>query len=136
MGQLACKAPATKQKYKMFFLRFAEFMGKSPDELLEKREQDVKSEDKKVKRHVETDLLTWISELKSGKGEDFAAGTKQIAFASVKSFFEINEQPLKMHRGDYPTGESIGSRAFTRELVKKVLDENVNSRFDFKFKAL
>ena len=45
IGELGNKSDATKQKYKEYFIKFSEFTRKSPDELLEQRKQDVKSED-------------------------------------------------------------------------------------------
>ena len=66
-------------------------------------------------------MKTWISEFKvkdlngvkkgeKAKEKKPSMSTKQIAFASVRSFFEMNYLPLKMRHGDYPTGESLGSR--------------------------
>ena len=56
IGELGNKSDATKQKYKEYFIKFSEFTRKSPEELLEQRKQDVKSEDVMTRRRIERSL--------------------------------------------------------------------------------
>ena len=48
--------------------------------------------------------------------------TRQIYFASIRSFFEIHYSPLAMRKGDYPTGDSSGVKRATKEAILRVLN--------------
>jgi len=139
IGELANKAPATKEKYKLYFLKFSTYIGKTPNELLTQRKQDVKSDDIMTQRRIETALKTWIAELTVTKNKEVfpaSTATKQIGFAAVRSFFEMNYLPLKMRHGDYPTGQSLGSRVITTSVIRKILDDSEHTRLRRKVKAL
>lgn len=70
---------------------------------------------------METALKGFISYLE--KEEDYSVSTQQVAYAAVRSFFEMRYLPLRMRRGDYPSGESIGYRAATKKDIKMLLEE-------------
>ena len=96
--ELANKGEATKEKYESF-TEFLEFIGKNPDELIVQRQQDLLNKDIKVQRRIESQFLAFINKKKQ---DGYAVATQQIAFASIRSFFEIHYFPLRMRRGDYP----------------------------------
>jgi site-specific recombinase XerD len=120
MKELANRSVSTREKYKSFMVRFCEWQGKTPDQLVEQRKVDLRSTDPKEQRSVESALKGFISYLEEGEN---SVSTQQVAYAAVRSFFEMNYQPLRMRRGDYPTGESIGSRVATKDDVKKLLED-------------
>jgi site-specific recombinase XerD len=53
----------------------------------------------------------------------------------VRSFFEIHYMPLRMRRGDYPKGESIGVRRANKKAILKAV-ENPRNRNKKQLKAL
>jgi len=120
MGELANRSDATREKYRSYFLKFCEWIGQTPDQLVEQKKRDLKNDDPKVQRRIESALKGFIAFL---EGEGSSVSTQQVAYAAVRSFFEMNYQPLRMRRGDYPTGESLGSRAATKEDIEKLLED-------------
>lgn len=119
INELATKGEATKDIYQKYFAKFAEFAGKTPDELLRQRQENQTNTDPKIQRLIESQLLKFIS---TKRDEGLAPATLQIYYASVRSFFEIHYYPLKIRRGDYPTGNSIGVRRATKEAIIKALE--------------
>ena len=102
-SELANKEESTKQRYQQYFNEFLSFVGKTPDELIVKRQQDLLNFDRKTQRRVESLLLAFLAKKKA---EGYAVATRQIYFASIRSFFEIHYFPLIMRKGDYPKGDS------------------------------
>jgi len=119
MGELSGKSDSTKEKYFDYFKRFADWLGEDPEEIIQNRREDVRSDDVRVQRRYESKLLSYITYLKQ-KG--YSTSTQQVAFAAVSSFFEMNYLPLRMRRGDYPSGDSMGYRAATKEDILRLLD--------------
>jgi len=120
LSELTNRSEATKSKYESFLLKFAAFCGKSPDELLKQRKIDLRNEDVKVQRSVESNLKGFISSLAQ---KNYSISTQQIAYSSVRSFFEMSYLPLRMRRGDYPSGESLGSRAATKDDIRVLVEK-------------
>lgn len=119
MGELSGKSDSTKEKYLVYFKRFADWLREDPEKIISIRREDVRSDDVRVQRRYESKLLLYIAYLKE-KG--FSTSTQQVAFAAVSSFFEMSYLPLRMRRGDYPSGDSMGYRAATKEDVLRLLD--------------
>jgi integrase len=119
MNELSGKADTTKKRYLSFFLRFSDWLEESPDEILENRNNDIKSDNRRVQRRYESELLSYITYLRD---EGYSTSTQQVAFASVSSFFEMNYVPLRMRRGDYPSGDTLGYRAATRDDILRLVD--------------
>jgi integrase len=128
-NELATKGEATKRKYQEYFKEFLDFIGRNPDELMVKRQQDLLSPDRKIQRSVESHLLSFISKKKA---EGYAIATQQIYFASIRSFFEIHYFPLIMRRGDYPKGDSNGVKRATTEAILKVLGNKTRNSVTIK----
>ena len=118
-NELATKGEATKQKYRQYFNEFLTFIGKTPDELIVQRQQDLLNPDRKIQRRIESQLLAFIAKKKQ---DGYAVATQQLYFASIRSFFEIHYFPLIMRRGDYPKGDSNGVKRATKEAILKVLN--------------
>jgi integrase len=119
LGELANRSESTKDHYAKFFHKFCEFCGSSAEELLEQRGADLKSDDPKTQRRVESSLKAFVSQL----GAKYSIATQQVGYAAVRSFFEMNYLPLRMRRGDYPSGESLGSRAATKEDIRVLVKD-------------
>jgi integrase len=77
-------------------------------------------------------LLAFLAKKKT---EGYAVATRQIYFASIRSFFEIHYFPLIMRKGDYPTGDSNGVKRATKEAIVKALN-NKHQRNKQTIKAL
>jgi integrase/uncharacterized coiled-coil protein SlyX len=133
IGELASKAPGTRAKYQEYFQRFCAFAKKTPNELIEQRRIDLKADDPREQRGTESLLKAFMVELRD-KG--MSPATQQIAFAAVKSFFESNEYPLRTKRSDYPKGESLGSRAITKQVIREILDDTKRMKDKHKMRAL
>ena len=117
------KEPSTRKVYINNFTKFLQWLNKTPDEILKERQENLRSTNPKVQRKIESYLIKFIADQKS-KG--YSPATLQIIFASVRSFFEIHYVPLRMRRGDYPKGESIGVRRANKKAILKVLESKRN----------
>jgi integrase len=118
-SELANKEEGTKQRYQQYFNEFLSFVSKTPDELIVQRQQDLLNLDRKIQRRIESLLLAFLAKKKA---DGYAVATRQIYFASIRSFFEIHYFPLIMRRGDYPKGDSNGVKRATKDAILKVLD--------------
>jgi integrase len=88
------------------------------DELLAQRKRDLRADDIREQRQIETLLIKFMA---NQDQQGFSPATRQRLFAAVRSFFEINYVPLRMRHGDYPQGESVGVRAATKEIILKAV---------------
>ncbi len=131
-SELANREEGTKQRYRQYFNEFLSFVGKTPDELIVQRQQDLLNPDRKIQRRIESLLLAFLAKKKV---EGYAVATRQIYFASIRSFFEIHYFPLIMRKGDYPTGDSNGVKRATKEAILKVLN-NKHQRNKLTIKAI
>jgi integrase/recombinase XerD len=120
MGELANRSEGTRNKYMEYFSKFCEWAGKTANELVEQRKEDLKSDDPREQRRVESKLKGFMAHLEN---EGMSVATRQVAYAAVRSFFEMHFQPLRMRRGDYPTGESLGSRVATKDDLKQICED-------------
>ena len=131
-SELANKEEGTKQRYQQYFNEFLSFIGKTPDQLVVQRQQDLLNPDRRIQRRVESLLLAFLAKKKA---EGYAVATRQIYFASIRSFFEIHYFPLIMRKGDYPKGDSNGVKRATKEAILKVLN-NKRQRNKLTIKAI
>jgi integrase len=131
--ELATKNSCTKDIYLKVFNKFLMFIGRTADELLRQRQKDQTNLDLKIQRRIESQLKQFIA--KEAADQGFKPATLQLHFAAIRSFFEIHYYPLKMRRGDYPTGESLGVRAATKDMVLKAI-ENKETRNKAEAKAV
>lgn len=117
--ELATKTEATRDIYLRNFAKFEAFTGKTADELLTQRLNNQISKDPKIQHQIESQLKKFIS---AKREEGLAPATLQLCFAAIRSFFEIHYYPLRMRRGDYPKGESLGVKVATKEAILKALN--------------
>lgn len=114
--ELVSKGESTRERYEIYFNEFLIFVGKTPDELIVQRQQDLLNADKKIQRRVESQLNAFIAKKKA---DGYAVATQQLYFASIRSFFEIHYFPLIMRKGDYPKGDSNGVNGQPKKLYSK-----------------
>lgn len=133
LSELSNRRETTRAKYKEFFLKYAAFTGKTPDELLQMRKQDSKAEDQREQRGAESLLKAFIADLLA-KGN--SVSTAQIGYAAVRSFYEMHYYPLRMRRGDFPQGECLGSRAATKDHIKRILANTKKTKDAKKTRAI
>ena len=131
-NELAAKSTATKEIYLENFAKFTDYLGKTADELLKQRQENQTSNDIKTQRQTESQLIKFIS---AQREKGMSPATLQTYFAAIRSFYEIHYLPLKMRRGDYPTGESLGVRIATKEAISKAI-ENRRNRNKTSLKAM
>jgi len=119
MAEMARRSESTKKRYRMFLDKFCEFVGAGPDEIIETRRKDLESSDPQARRRFEILLKQFINYLEA---EGYSVSSLQVAYAAIRSFFETHYMQLMMRRGDYPSGEGIGQRAATKEVLQKMYE--------------
>jgi len=119
MESLAKRSEVTRKSYLKHMRAFCKAIGKTPDELIAQRKEDLKSDDLYVRHRIEMTLKKHIADLeKEGK----STGTQQQRYASIKSFFDCHYARLELLRTDYPSGESIGKEPADRKQIKLMMD--------------
>jgi hypothetical protein len=88
------------------------------DEILEQRIQDSLSRDRRIQKRFESLFRQFLASIK----DNYAPLTLQTIYASIRSFFEIQEYPLMMRKSDYPRGDSNGAKRATKEQIFKALN--------------
>jgi len=107
MQQLSNKSTETKRIYTYYFQNFAKWIGKSPNELIEIKKQSLEHKgDRRENMMLETAVKQYMQELK----DKYAFSSQKMIYSSITSFFDLNQYPLQMKRGDRPSGDVIGSR--------------------------
>jgi site-specific recombinase XerD len=115
--EMATLATSTQEIYKQYFGKYLDYTGKTADELLAERIQEVRSDNKQVQRHAETTFKSFLALMR----KFYKPKTMQNIYASVRSFYELHNYPLKMRKSDYPKGEGIGQLRATTQACQKVL---------------
>lgn len=133
LNDLTGKSSSTRQKYQSFFQQFSIYTAKTPNELIDQRRKDLKADDPREARACENHLKGFVTKLRD---DGYSPATLQIAYAAVKSFFESNEYPLRMKKVDYPQGESLGSRAITKPVIRAILEDTKHMKDKLKMQAL
>ena len=82
---------STRKTYFIYIKRFAEFCDKSPDELIETRRQDSKSDDVFTRRRHEERTKEFANHL---RGEGYSSNTIATAIGAIKSLYASNYHPL------------------------------------------
>lgn len=127
MTQLSNRDEATREGYRLYFLKFCEWIGKDPNELVLMKKQALEHNgDRRENMVLEGKVKQFMSYLeheavtKHGK-QGYGLGTRKMAFAGIVSFFDHNQYSLSMKRGDRPSGDALGSRIPEKaEIVKLV----------------
>jgi integrase len=121
MEVLANRAEGTRSNYRYYFSKFCEMLSLIPDKVLAKRIEDLKSEDRHIQHHFETQLKKFYPQFKS-------YGAQQTAYAAVRSFFACHYVELKMLRSDAPTGENMGKRIPEKSEIRAMMDHATSIR--------
>jgi len=119
MDALANRAPATKSSYLKHLRAFCEATGKTPDELIAQRKQDLKSDDLYVRHRTEMMLKKHIADLDD---QECSISTQKLRYASIRSFFQCHYMALELRRTDAPSGEPIGKEPASRKQIKRMID--------------
>jgi integrase len=112
---------STKYSWKLHLKRFCDWIGKTPDELIAERKEQLKSEDERVKHLAEMNIKQFLRALEE-KG--MAANTRNSYFMAIRNFYKRNYQELYFFRGDGPGNETAleGVRAANKDDVRKMLE--------------
>ena len=119
LTQLSGKSEATQNVYKIYFQQFLAYVKLTPNELIKFYDESKQNgDDPREKEAVELKVRLWLNELKKTK----SPATCKQAYASVRSFFNLNRRPLFLLRQDKPKGHSEGSRIPEKKEVIKIAD--------------
>jgi integrase len=119
MMQLANRAQKTKTNYRLYFRKFALWMGKTPDELITMQQHRNSDPDPRVNRVLEGKVRSYLAHLeKEGK----SVSTRKVAFNAINSFFKSNLHPLDLGPNDRPNGQAQGSRIPEKHEIVQLLN--------------
>jgi len=112
---------STKYVWRHHFKRFCDWMGKTPDELIEERKRDLQSNDERVKHGVEMKVKEFLKFLEE---QHLSANTRNCYFMAVRNFYKRNYYELHFFKGDGPGNQTVqeGTRAASKEDIRKMLE--------------
>ncbi len=112
----------TKYMWKIRLRKFCKWAGKTPDELIAERKQEIKSEDGKVQHRKEMLLKRYLKYLEEERG--LAPNSRRVYFTAVRNFFQRNYLPLTFMRREGPPVARVleGSRAANKDDIRKMCD--------------
>ncbi len=101
--------------------RFCDWVGKNPDQLIEERKQQLKSDDQRVQHAAEMSLKRYLDHLQE---VGLAPNTRKTHFMAVRNFYKRNYCELTFFRGDGPGGETTqeGTRAASKEDIRRMAE--------------
>jgi hypothetical protein len=114
-------AHSTKYVWRHHFKRFCDWIGKTPDELIEERKRDLQSNDERIKHRVEMKVKEFIKFLED---QGLSANTRNCYFMAVRNFYKRNYYELHFFKGDGPGNQTVleGTRAASKEDIRKMLE--------------
>lgn len=121
MDQLSNRSESTRTHYKRYFSTFADWMVKTPNELIkmQRKIKDQPKADPRENRVLENKVKQFMNHM---EGKDLSISTRKLAYAAILSFFKCNLFPLNMTSEDRPSGESRGSRIPEKHEIKRMLN--------------
>ena len=117
--ELEIKAEGTREIYLMYFERFLERWGLTPDGLYEMRIGDLKSEDPRDHKRIEKMVKVQMAEMKR---RGAAASTCRHLWKAVRSFFEAQGLEIKVKAKDMPRGQYNGQRLAMADQIREMWD--------------
>ncbi len=109
---------STRKTYFIYIRRFSDFCGKTPDELIEERKSDRKSDDVFTRRRHEEKLKEFASYLRE---EGYSSNTIATATGAIKSLYTSNYHP--MIEVNIPSGRAVREYKIpTKEELSHVID--------------
>lgn len=112
---------STKYQWELRLRKFCEWLGKTPDELIAERKEDIKSEDPKIRHRAEMYVKGFLKTLAD---EGLAPNARRTYFSAIRNFYKRNYQELMFFRGDGPGTESVteGSKAASKEDIQRMVE--------------
>jgi len=123
-GSLANRSESAKFQYTHYFQRFAEWTGKTPDELRELKWQEDQSSKPWERNQVENLARKYLGSIE----EQYSCSTQKAVLNAIRSFFSANGLKLNLTRNDRPVGCAKGSRVPKREEIKTIVDNTESLR--------
>jgi len=109
---------STRETYFIYIRRFCDFCGKTPDELIEERRIDWKSDDIFTRRRHEEKLKEFADYLREG---GYSSNTIATATGAIKSLYTSNYHP--MIQVNIPSGHPVREYKIpTTEELRQVID--------------
>lgn len=118
MDELANLRKSTRYVYAQHLRYFCEWVEKTPDELLQMRETDLKKERPTEKRRLERQVKKYLASLTE---RDMSRGFKKQAYAAARSFFARHYMPLQFFKSDAPRGPPPTPRVARKDEIRKML---------------
>ena len=109
------RSEGTKNLYLRYLNMFCDHVGITPDELIQERIIDLKSDDKFIQRRAEDRVEEWFNKLDKEKARNTAVTTQ----CGIKSFYKHNYYELKMDNLD--TWPKKMKASLTREDLGRLL---------------
>lgn len=129
---LNTKAASTRGEYLRYFKRFLERWDMTPEALFEMRKSDVKSDDPRDAKRIESMVKTQMAEIREA---GFSASTCRLMKQSVSSFFEAQGLELRFKSRDTPRGVSNGQRIILADMIREIHD-NMASGMKYRNRAV
>lgn len=109
---------STRTTFLIYIKRFCEFCDRTPDELIDDRKSDWKSDDIFTRRRHEEKLMEFAQHLRE---EDYTSNTVSTAVGSVRSFYRTNYLPIT--EVNIPSGRPVRVyKVPTKEELAQVID--------------
>ena len=109
---------STRETYFIYIRRFCDFCGKTPDELIDERSKESRSDDEFTRRRHEEKLKEFINYLRE---EGYSSNTIATAVGAIKSLYRSNYHPLI--EVNIPSGSPVREYKIpTKEELNQVID--------------
>ncbi|MBU0847594.1 site-specific integrase [Patescibacteria group bacterium] len=109
---------STRETYFIYIRRFCDFCGKTPDDLIDDRKKDWKSDDIFIRRRHEEKVKEFADYF---RGEGYSSNTIATAVGAVKSLYSSNYHP--MIQVNIPSGHPVREYKIpTKEELNQVID--------------
>lgn len=123
MSSLAGKdtVGSTKYGWKLRLRKFCEWLGKTPDELIAERKEELKNTDDKVRHRAEMTLKRYLRFLEE---QGLSPNARRTYFTAIRNFYQRNYVELKFFRRDGPKVMTVteGSKAANKEDIRKMIE--------------
>ena len=112
---------STKYVWKHHLKRFCDWAGKTPDQLVAERKEQLKSDDRRVNHQAEMTVKQFLAYLEE---EGLSPNTRKSYFMAIRNFYKRNYLELSFFRGDGPGNQTVqeGRRAASKSDICKMLD--------------
>ena len=112
---------STKYQWKLRLRKFCEWLGKTPDDLIDERKEDLKSEDDRIKHRAEMKVKQYLQVLES---QGLSPNTRRTYFGAIRNFYQRNYAELKFFRRDGPKGVTVieGAKAATQQNIRSMIE--------------